>query len=127
MNSTTQDRRRHARIVARGLASHLRTQQHSMSGLAVENISMSGLFVRSATALPRGTALSLLLVRPGLKRAIQIAGRVVSQVSAAEARQRGSVAGMGIELDAPDGETAQRLHALLMDLAGAAPVLRRAA
>jgi Tfp pilus assembly protein PilZ len=88
---------------------------------------MGGLFVRSATAFVPGTSVLLQIVRPGLKRAIQLAGQVVSVVSPAEARERGSVAGMGIVLQGLDRETEPRLRALVDDLAGIAPAPRQAA
>ena len=39
---------------------------------------MGGLFVRSAAVLDRGTPLMVQVVRPGLRRAIQVTGHVVS-------------------------------------------------
>lgn len=121
------NRRGHLRFAAKGVAGHLQTMEASLPGLAVENISLGGLFVRSASPLPVGAAVAVQLVRPGLKRAIQLTGRVISAVSAAEARARGSIAGMGIALDALDGETSLRLHALIDDLAAIAHVERRPA
>lgn len=111
------DRRRHERIPARGLASHLQAKDSSVAGLAVENISMGGMFVRSASSLQPGTPVMLQVVRPGLKRAIQMTGRVVSVVTPAEARERQVVAGMGISLDCIDREAQARLRALVDDLA----------
>jgi Tfp pilus assembly protein PilZ len=114
-------RRRHARIHARGVASHLQTRDASIPGLPVENISMGGLFVRTSAALAEGTPVMLQVVRPGLKRAIHVTGRVVSTVSPEEARARGLVAGMGIGFDPVEGDAAERLHALLDDLGLRAP------
>lgn len=120
------NRRLHARVGARGVASHLQTRDGSTPGLSVENISMGGLFVRSATAFAPGTPVLLQLVRSGLKRAIQLSGQVVSVVSPAEARERGSVAGMGIVLHGLDREMEPRLRVLVDDLAGIAPTARPA-
>src|SRR4051794_9962895 len=64
------NRRRHVRVEARGLAGHLQSRDGSTPGLPVANISMGGLFVRSATAFAPGTPVMLQIVRPGLKRAI---------------------------------------------------------
>jgi Tfp pilus assembly protein PilZ len=110
------DRRRHARVVARGLASHLQTMDASMAGLAVENLSVCGMFVRSATALALGTRVMVQLVRPGLKKAIPSLGKVVSVVPPAEAQRLGTVAGMGIRLD-PEMDASRRLHDLVTELA----------
>jgi uncharacterized coiled-coil protein SlyX len=113
----SRDRRRHERIPGRGLASHIHTKDASVSGLAVENISMGGMFVRSSSSLEPGTPVMLQVVRPGLKRAIHMTGRVVSVVTPAEARERKVVPGMGICLDCVDREAQARLRALVDDLA----------
>jgi PilZ domain len=110
------DRRRHARVVARGVASHLQTMDASMAGLAVENLSVAGMFVRSATALAVGTRVMVQLVRPGLKKAIPSLGSVVSVVPPAEAHRLGTVAGMGIRLD-PELDASRRLGDLVNELA----------
>jgi len=114
-------RRRHPRISARGVAGHLQSRDASMPGLPVENISMGGLFVRTSAALDMGTPVMLQVVRPGLKRAIQVTGRVVSSVSCDEARTRGLTPGMGIGFDAVDGDAADRLRALIEVLTAASP------
>jgi hypothetical protein len=128
MTATTQradeirtDRRRHVRVVARGVASHLQTMDASMPGLAVENLSVGGMFVRSAAALAVGTRVMVQLVRPGLKKAIPTLGCVVSVVHPGEAHRNGTVAGMGIRLDPVELDAARRLRDLVADLA-AAPV-----
>ena len=108
------------------MASHLQTRDGSTPGLPVANISMGGLFVRSATSFAPGTPVMLQVVRPGLKRAIQMTGQVVSVVSPAEARERGTVAGMGIVLHGLDRDTEPRLRALVDDLAGIAPAPQKA-
>src|SRR5262245_14719650 len=113
----SRDRRRHERVPARGLASHIQAKDASVAGLPVENISMGGMFVRSASTLQPGTPVMLQVVRPGLKRAIQMTGRVVSVVTPAEARERQVVPGMGISLDCIDREAQARLRALVDDLA----------
>jgi Tfp pilus assembly protein PilZ len=113
----TRNRRRSPRVAACGLASHLQTEHASTPGLAVENISMGGLFVRSTTPLKVGTPVMLQLVRPGLKRPLQLTGAIASIVSPAEARLHGTVAGMGVSLDAVEGDLAECLHDLIEDLA----------
>jgi len=112
------NRRRHDRVAARGLASHLQTGAESTAGLAVENISLGGLFVRTASALPIGTRVALQMVRPGLKRAIRATGHVVSVITPEQARAKGVTAGMGIGLDGLDPESEQRLRALVEEMGG---------
>jgi Tfp pilus assembly protein PilZ len=116
---SSRNRRRHARVQGRGVAGHLQSEFVSVAGVAVENISLGGLFVRSATALEVGTRVKLQLVRPGLKRAIQVSGRVVSVVTPEAARAHGAVAGMRIGFDPLDAEGERRLAALIDDLGGA--------
>jgi hypothetical protein len=115
-DETHPDRRRHGRVLARGVASHLQTMDASLSGLAVENLSVCGMFVRSATALAVGTRVMVQLVRPGLKKAIPSLGSVVSAIPAAEAQRLGTVAGMGIRLD-PETDASRRLGDLVNELA----------
>lgn len=112
-----ENRRRYVRVEGCGLASHLQTRDASIPGLAVENVSMGGLFIRSNAPLPVGTPVMMQLVRPGLRRALTLTGRVVSVVSAPEASLRDAVAGMGIQLNRPDGETRSRLRSLVAELA----------
>jgi PilZ domain len=115
------DRRGQARVVARGVVSHLQTMDASMPGLAVENLSPGGLFVRCAAALEPGTRVMIQLVRPGLKRAIPAQGCVVSVIAPAAAREMGTVAGMGIRLDPLDADAGPRLRELVASLAASAP------
>jgi hypothetical protein len=78
----------------------------------VENISRGGLFVRTAQLLPIGTEVELNLVRPGMKRALRLTGRVVNH-----GRTSGSAQlGMGIELHPLPPDDAIRLAELLKDL-----------
>jgi Tfp pilus assembly protein PilZ len=116
---SSRNRRRHVRVQGRGVAGHLQSEFVSVAGVAVENISLGGLFVRSATALEVGTRVKLQLVRPGLKRAIQVSGHVVSVVTPAEAREHGIVAGMRIGFDALDLEGERRLASMIDELGGA--------
>jgi Tfp pilus assembly protein PilZ len=124
-HAAPRNRRHHSRVEARGVASHIQSKDMSTPGLAVENISMGGLFVRTANALEPGTRVMVQVVRPGLKRALQMTGRVISAISPEQARARGSIAGMGVSLDAADGDTEQRLRALIDDLAGTSAAVVR--
>lgn len=112
--------RRHGRVRARGVASHLREGAHQITGLAVENLSRGGAFVRCAVPMPPGTPVMLDLVKPGLKRAVQLTGRVVSSVSADEASERRTQAGMGIQFDPYPAAVGERLTEILLSL-GAGP------
>lgn len=116
--------RRHGRVRARGVASHLREGAQLFTGLAVENLSRGGAFIRCSTPMPIGSAVMLDLVRPGLKRALQLTGRVVSLVDAEAAHRRGGVPGMGIQFDAYGAGVAERLNELLVALGAGPDVLR---
>jgi Tfp pilus assembly protein PilZ len=94
----------------------------SMPGLAVENLSQGGMFVRCAAALAVGTRVMVQLVRPGLKRAIPAQGCVVSSIAPADAQKLGAVAGMGIRIETMERDAAERLHDLIDDLACGTPV-----
>lgn len=93
------NRRRHARVKLRQLASRLAADNALHLGLPVDNISMGGLYVRCLQPLPAGTKVSLELTRPGSPRPIPVLGRVVSAVSPAQAEARGIAPGMGIAFD----------------------------
>jgi Tfp pilus assembly protein PilZ len=112
----TVNRRKSTRVPARGLATHIQTEAGSTPGLVVENISMTGLFIRSANAMRPGTQVMLQLIRPGFRHALQLTGVVVSVITPAEARKRSRTPGIGVSLDTIDIETRERLRALLDDL-----------
>lgn len=116
--------RRHGRVRAKGVASHLRDGAQLLTGLAVENLSRGGAFVRCATPMPIGSAVMLDLVRPGLKRALQLTGRVVSIVDAEQATRKGGVPGMGIQFDPYSSYVGERLHELLVALGAGPEVLQ---
>lgn len=112
--------RKHGRVRAKGVASHLRDGGQLITGLSVENLSRGGAFVRCATPMPLGTAVVLDLVRPGLKKMLQLTGRVVSIVDPESAATRNAVAGMGIQFDAYSAAVGERLTEMLVAL-GAGP------
>jgi hypothetical protein len=114
--------RRHGRVRAKGVASHVREGSQLITGLAVENLSRGGAFVRCATPMAIGTVVMLDLVRPGLKRALQLTGRVVSVISAEEAPNRGGMPGMGIQFDPYSSGVGERLTEILLSL-GAGPAV----
>jgi molecular chaperone DnaK len=93
------NRRRHARVKPKQLASRLAAGSALHIGLPVDNISMGGLYVRCLQPLPAGTRVSLELTRPGAPRTIPVMGRVVSAVTAQQAEKSGVHPGMGIAFD----------------------------
>jgi uncharacterized protein (TIGR02266 family) len=87
-----------------------------VSSAVVENLSAGGIFLRTARPLPNGTWIELSLVRPGLKRAITLAGRVVGVLDVQSAAARGVAPGMGIQFSDLNEEAAARLKAVLESL-----------
>src|SRR6185369_5689667 len=107
------NKRKHQRIKAKGLVSHLQAAGEGLAlGQLVENVSMRGMFVRTSEPLPVGTPLILELVKPGLKKAIKVAGRVANTVTLQEATSRKCTPGMGIRFDPLDPEISARLESL---------------
>lgn len=116
------NRRSHRRLEGRGLAGHIRSAAGDpMPGMLIENISMGGLFLRTARELPIGTPLSIELVRRGLKRAIVLSGKVVSHTSALQAAARGSAPGLGVRFDPGPAALEARLQELMTALGGGTP------
>lgn len=113
------DKRRHRRVKASGVAGHLRSDTRTAS-CAVENLSAGGMFVRTAVAMPVGSPVLVDLVRPGLKKAIQVSGRVVNVVSAGG----GHAPGLGIAFDRMPAEVEQRVADLLAQLDVGTPSAR---
>jgi Tfp pilus assembly protein PilZ len=93
------NRRRHARVKPKQLASRLAGGTALHLGLPVDNISMGGIYVRCLQPLPAGTKVSRELTRPGSPRPIPVMGRVVSAVTPQQAEARQVAPGMGIAFD----------------------------
>jgi Tfp pilus assembly protein PilZ len=108
--------RRYHRVRAKGVAGHVKTGDR-VGSYAIENISAGGLFIRTATPMPIGFAVVVDLVKPGLKRPLQLSGRVVTVVPLSEAQKKGIVPGVGIELDPMTPDVDTRLKALVAELA----------
>jgi Tfp pilus assembly protein PilZ len=110
--------RRHRRVEAKGVAAHLDAQSANVGGadFQIENISAGGLFMRTTKPMPLGMPVRVELLKPGLKAAVQVSGRVVAVVTEAEAQRQEIAPGVGIELDPLPVETEKRLHALLREL-----------
>ncbi len=77
-----------------------------------QDISRSGVFVRTDEYLPVGDVLELTLVLPSGEK-VALISRVAHLLSAAAARALGRQAGMGFELLEQDGEKRVRLNAYL--------------
>lgn len=110
-----QEKRRYKRVRAQGIAAHIWVENMSSSAV-IENISLGGLFIRTPRPLPIHTVLAIALVKPGLKRALRLSGRVVSTVDPVEAGRHSSAPGMGVEFDPPSSDAAERLNQLLVGL-----------
>jgi hypothetical protein len=85
--------------------------------VSVENLSLGGAFLRTPTPMPVGAALEIELALPGLLKRLRLTGKVVSAVSAEDAKARTAVPGMGVCFDPPTGEDLARLRALLLAVA----------
>ncbi|MBI3180783.1 MAG: PilZ domain-containing protein [Myxococcales bacterium] len=109
------NRRRHSRVRAKAVAAHLQTDRGSTS-CYVDNISEGGLFIRTSEVLPSGMAVSLTLVRPGMKKGLRLTGRVVNAFTPDEAMERGLSPGMGVQFDPLEPDCTERLLNLMRDL-----------
>jgi hypothetical protein len=107
--------RRHRRVEAKGVAAHVDADEQ-LGDCQIENISVGGLFIRTTTTMPLGMPVRVDLVKPGLRTALEVTGRVVSVVSEAESVRHDVPPGVGIEFDVLPIETERRLHALLREL-----------
>ena len=108
------NRRRYPRVRARGLAAHLRSE-HGRTQCVVENISLGGMFVRTDQLEEVGTAVAVLLVKPGWKKQLALTGRITSRIDGG-AGQAKLVPGMGLQFTDLDGESHERLRSLLREL-----------
>ncbi|MBN2360647.1 MAG: PilZ domain-containing protein [Deltaproteobacteria bacterium] len=109
------EKRRYKRVRAQGIAAHIWVDNMSSSAV-IENISLGGLFIRTPRPLPINTVLAIVLVKPGLKRALRLSGRVVAMLDPMAAGRHLSPPGMGVEFDPPDADTTERLNQLLVGL-----------
>jgi hypothetical protein len=105
--------RRHRRVAAQGVAAHTNELPGDCN---VENISAGGLFLRTTTPMPVGMPVRVELTNPTLRNPIIVSGRVVSVVTAGEAKKHDVPQGVGIELDPLSGDMQKRYYALLRDL-----------
>lgn len=82
----------------------------------IENISVGGLFLRTASPLPLGMPVRVDLTKAGQRVALAVSGRVVSVVTEADSAKHDLPPGVGIELDPMSADTEKRYYALLRDL-----------
>lgn len=109
------NRRRFARVRARGVAAHLRTPQGRIA-CQVENVSMGGLFVRTDRLEDVGTQIGVDLVKPGWKRQLTLDARITSCVDALDGRLSRRMPGMGLQFLRLDEKQHDRLVQLLREL-----------
>lgn len=98
-----------------GVAAHVQTAEGRTSAV-VENLSAGGIFLRTPRPLPLGSYIELDLVRPGLKRAISVKGRVVGVLDAESAAKKNTAPGMGIQFFSLSDAARDRLGLVLKDL-----------
>jgi uncharacterized protein (TIGR02266 family) len=106
------DKRRHSRVKPRGVVAHVRSGDRSFA-CQVENLSAGGLFLRTDQLFPRGSRVEVDLVRPGARRALRVAGRVVGTITPEEAVAQRFIPGLGVEFSELADDEAERLEALL--------------
>jgi len=106
------DKRRHSRVKPRGVVAHVRSGDRSFA-CQVENLSAGGLFLRTDQLFPRGSRVEVDLVRPGARRALRVAGRVVGTITPEEAVAQRFIPGLGVEFSELAADEAERLEALL--------------
>jgi Tfp pilus assembly protein PilZ len=117
---TADERRKHKRVRAKGLAAHVRALDRSFT-CSVENLSEGGIFLATDDPLPRGSMVAIDLVKPSSPKALRVIGVVVVEASGEERRPAPPPAkGMGIQFAQPAPEARARLLGLLAELAGQA-------
>lgn len=92
----TRNQRRHTRVKPKAMSSRVRVAGALHIGLAVENLSLGGAFVRCATSPPLRSHASLELVVPGVTQPLLLPGHVAHVVTLAEANKRQVPAGFSI-------------------------------
>lgn len=104
------NRRRFPRVPLNRVSTRVKSRDKTLHiGLPVDNMSLGGCFVRSATPLRPGTEVQLEIQRPGASRTINVLGRVVSNASAT----KGHPAGMGVAFLPMSSELSQRIEGLI--------------
>lgn len=97
----TRNQRRHTRVKPKSMSSRVRVGGALHIGLAVENLSLGGAFVRCPTSPPLRSHATLELVVPGVTTPLLLPGHVAHVVSLAEAQKKQALAGFSIEFVEP--------------------------
>jgi hypothetical protein len=114
--------RKHRRVRARSVTAHVQAGASSLAG-EVENVSQSGLFVRTDDLLDVGFKVQVELARIGGKPVISLPGVVADTLDAIRAESLGRKKGIGIRFDPiQDPSLRDKLERLLRDLAGVLPL-----
>jgi len=103
------NRRRYRRVPLKQVSTRLSANGALHIGLAVENMSLGGCFVRSANLLKVGTEVKLEIHRPGASQNINLFGRVVSNATSLAGHSQG----MGIAFAPMPREVSQRIEGLV--------------
>lgn len=114
---TTRKKRKHPRARARGLSVHFQGPAGPAT-CRVEDISLGGLFIATEQELLPGSALSLTLLKPGMKKGIPLPATVVNLRPPGEGRK----AGVGVRFEGLPAEARSRLLVLLVELGVSNPV-----
>jgi len=110
--------RKNRRVRARSVTARLQAGQLQIVG-EVENLSQSGLFVRSEKLLSVGAKVQLDLVRTGGKRVVSLSGAVADTLNPDRAASLRRKTGMGIRFDPiSQADRTDQLEGLLRELAG---------
>src|SRR5258708_14262138 len=113
--------RKHRRVRARSVTAHLKAGKLQIVG-EVENLSRSGLFVRTDEVLSVGEKVQLDLVRVDGKSVLSLPGLVPDALKADRAASLGRKTGLGIAFDPiSDPELKERLDRLLRELIVVSP------
>ena len=111
------NQRRHARVKPKAMSSRVRVGGALHLGLAVENLSLGGAFVRCAQVPPLRSHATLEVMVPGVNQPLVLPGQVAFVLPAAEAAARKSPPGFAIEFVKPLPPHLQRgLEKLLREL-----------
>jgi PilZ domain len=112
------ERRKHRRVRAKGLAAHVRALDRSFT-CSVENLSEGGIFLATDDPLPRGSMVAIDLVQPSSAKNLRVIGVVVVEATGEEGKPAPPGAkGMGIQFAQPAPEARAQLLGLLTELAG---------
>lgn len=95
------NQRRHARVKTKAMSSRVRVGGALHLGLAVENLSLGGAFVRCAQVPPLHSYASIELAVPGVNQPRVLAGKVAFAVSTTDAAARKVSPGFAIEFVQP--------------------------